>query len=108
MGNLLNAPILEKDTHVGRTVDQYFHIRHSREDDEGDAAVSSGSGDRNDKTSTGKTNSKKVLQSPDGGGLHYGISSMQGWRVHMEDAHIAQPYLFAEEECSSSSNSSSQ
>ncbi|KAL7429475.1 hypothetical protein ACHAXH_002442 [Discostella pseudostelligera] len=108
MGNLLNAPILEKDTHVGRTVDQYFHIQHSREDDEGDAAVSSGSGDRNDKTSTGKTNSKKVLQSPDGGGLHYGISSMQGWRVHMEDAHIAQPYLFAEEECSSSSKSSSQ
>mmetsp|Transcript_16974 Transcript_16974/g.35639 ORF Transcript_16974/g.35639 Transcript_16974/m.35639 type:complete len:681 (+) Transcript_16974:650-2692(+) len=29
-------------------------------------------------------------------GLPYGISSMQGWRVHMEDAHIAQPYLYAE------------
>ena len=28
--------------------------------------------------------------------LQYGISSMQGWRIHMEDAHIAQPYLFAE------------
>ena len=34
--------------------------------------------------------------SPDGGGLQFGISSMQGWRVHMEDAHIAQPFLFAE------------
>ena len=21
---------------------------------------------------------------------------MQGWRIHMEDAHIAQPFLFAE------------
>ena len=28
--------------------------------------------------------------------LAYGISSMQGWRIHMEDAHIAQPFLFAE------------
>ena len=28
--------------------------------------------------------------------LDYGISSMQGWRIHMEDAHIAQPFLFAE------------
>lgn len=106
MGNLLNAPVLEKDTHVGRTVDHYFHILNSHEDDEGDAAVRSstrsGSGGR-----SGKKNSKKVLQSPDGGGLHYGISSMQGWRVHMEDAHIAQPYLFAEEQCSSSSTSQS-
>eukprot|EP00571_Detonula_confervacea_P007758 CAMPEP_0172325312 /NCGR_PEP_ID=MMETSP1058-20130122/53682_1 /TAXON_ID=83371 /ORGANISM="Detonula confervacea, Strain CCMP 353" /LENGTH=459 /DNA_ID=CAMNT_0013041825 /DNA_START=329 /DNA_END=1705 /DNA_ORIENTATION=+ len=34
--------------------------------------------------------------SSDGGGLQYGISSMQGWRVHMEDAHIAQPFLYAE------------
>eukprot|EP00581_Thalassiosira_minuscula_P032592 CAMPEP_0183765896 /NCGR_PEP_ID=MMETSP0739-20130205/11219_1 /TAXON_ID=385413 /ORGANISM="Thalassiosira miniscula, Strain CCMP1093" /LENGTH=728 /DNA_ID=CAMNT_0026004617 /DNA_START=39 /DNA_END=2225 /DNA_ORIENTATION=+ len=34
--------------------------------------------------------------SPDGGGLAYGISSMQGWRIHMEDAHIAQPFLYAE------------
>ena len=32
----------------------------------------------------------------DNGGLHYGISSMQGWRVHMEDAHIVQPFLYAE------------
>ena len=28
--------------------------------------------------------------------LPYGISSMQGWRIHMEDAHIVQPFLFAE------------
>jgi serine/threonine protein phosphatase PrpC len=32
----------------------------------------------------------------DNGGLGYGISSMQGWRVHMEDAHIVQPFLYAE------------
>jgi serine/threonine protein phosphatase PrpC len=35
-------------------------------------------------------------QSIDDGGLQYGISSMQGWRVHMEDAHICQPFLYAE------------
>lgn len=29
--------------------------------------------------------------------LQYGVSSMQGWRVHMEDAHICQPELYAEE-----------
>lgn len=36
----------------------------------------------------------------DDGGLQYGISSMQGWRVHMEDAHICQPFLYAEAESS--------
>ncbi|KAL3817819.1 hypothetical protein ACHAXA_002686 [Cyclostephanos tholiformis] len=41
--------------------------------------------------------------SPDGGGLQYGISSMQGWRVHMEDAHIAQPFLYAERPVSAAS-----
>lgn len=30
--------------------------------------------------------------------LDYAVSSMQGWRVHMEDAHICQPTLYAEEE----------
>jgi len=35
-------------------------------------------------------------ESPDGGGMQFGISSMQGWRIHMEDAHIAQPFLYAE------------
>lgn len=49
-------------------------------------------------THTGKTHdtNKDTKQSPDGGGLQYGISSMQGWRVHMEDAHICQPFLYAE------------
>ena len=32
---------------------------------------------------------------PDGR-LVYAVSSMQGWRVHMEDAHIVQPVLYAE------------
>lgn len=31
---------------------------------------------------------------PDGV-IQYGVSSMQGWRVHMEDAHIAEPELYA-------------
>lgn len=29
--------------------------------------------------------------------LEYGISSMQGWRVHMEDSHIAETKLYAEQ-----------
>lgn len=51
MGNLLGAPITEKETHSGVTPD----------------------------------------------GLEYGISSMQGWRIHMEDAHITQGAMYAEE-----------
>lgn len=51
MGNLLVAPITEKETHRGTTED----------------------------------------------GLEYGLSSMQGWRVHMEDAHILEGSLHAEE-----------
>ena len=43
MGNLLGAPVTDKETHIGTTND---------------------------------------------GNLRYGVSSMQGWRVHMEDAHI--------------------
>jgi len=27
----------------------------------------------------------------------YGVSSMQGWRVHMEDAHITEPVVYASE-----------
>lgn len=50
MGNLLGAPVTEKETHVGKTTD----------------------------------------------GLSYGTSSMQGWRIHMEDAHVCQPVLYAE------------
>jgi serine/threonine protein phosphatase PrpC len=30
-------------------------------------------------------------------GVKYGVSTMQGWRVHMEDAHICQPHLYAQE-----------
>eukprot|EP00568_Trieres_chinensis_P013735 CAMPEP_0183294758 /NCGR_PEP_ID=MMETSP0160_2-20130417/2959_1 /TAXON_ID=2839 ORGANISM="Odontella Sinensis, Strain Grunow 1884" /NCGR_SAMPLE_ID=MMETSP0160_2 /ASSEMBLY_ACC=CAM_ASM_000250 /LENGTH=235 /DNA_ID=CAMNT_0025456119 /DNA_START=55 /DNA_END=759 /DNA_ORIENTATION=- len=51
MGNLLGAPVTEKETHLGSTPE----------------------------------------------GLPYGVSSMQGWRIHMEDAHICQPFLYAEE-----------
>jgi serine/threonine protein phosphatase PrpC len=29
-------------------------------------------------------------------GIEYGVSSMQGWRVHMEDAHICEPHLYAQ------------
>ena len=70
MGNLLGTPITDKETHVGITVDEM--------------------------TSSSSSSSSSSPSSPDGGGLRYGISSMQGWRVHMEDAHIAQPFLFAE------------
>eukprot|EP00277_Geminigera_cryophila_P029539 CAMPEP_0179486590 /NCGR_PEP_ID=MMETSP0799-20121207/62834_1 /TAXON_ID=46947 /ORGANISM="Geminigera cryophila, Strain CCMP2564" /LENGTH=106 /DNA_ID=CAMNT_0021301381 /DNA_START=147 /DNA_END=464 /DNA_ORIENTATION=+ len=27
------------------------------------------------------------------GGLQYGVSEMQGWRMHMEDAHITKPEI---------------
>lgn len=30
-------------------------------------------------------------------GIEFGVSSMQGWRIHMEDAHIAETNLYAEE-----------
>ena len=49
MGNLLGAPVIEKETHTGTTDD----------------------------------------------GIAYGVSSMQGWRVHMEDAHITEAKLYA-------------
>jgi len=52
MGNLLVAPITDKETHRGSTSD---------------------------------------------GQLTYAVSSMQGWRVHMEDAHILQGEMYAEE-----------
>ena len=50
MGNLLGAPVTDKETHRGSTKDEQ---------------------------------------------LKYGLSSMQGWRVHMEDAHIAEGELYA-------------
>jgi len=52
MGNLLGAPVTEKETHVGCTPD----------------------------------------------GIEFGVSSMQGWRVHMEDAHICEPKVYALDE----------
>lgn len=51
MGNLLGAPVTDKDTHVGVT----------------------------------------------SSGAEYGVSSMQGWRVHMEDAHITETLIYASE-----------
>ncbi|CAB9522173.1 Protein phosphatase 2C homolog 3 [Seminavis robusta] len=53
MGNLLGAPVTEKETHIG--------------------------------------------ESRDDNGLQFGVSSMQGWRIHMEDAHVAECRLFAAE-----------
>lgn len=38
----------------------------------------------------------------------FAVSSMQGWRVHMEDAHICQPELFAEERLPTRGASSSE
>ena len=52
MGNLLGAPVTEKETHVG-TVEGYD--------------------------------------------IDFAVSSMQGWRVHMEDAHITEPRIYAME-----------
>jgi serine/threonine protein phosphatase PrpC len=52
MGNLLVAPITDKETHRGETQD---------------------------------------------GQISFAVSSMQGWRVHMEDAHILQETMYAEE-----------
>lgn len=37
------------------------------------------------------------------GSLHFGLSSMQGWRVHMEDAHICLLDVYAEEPAKNSS-----
>lgn len=38
------------------------------------------------------------VNGPIGNGfLQHGVSSMQGWRVHMEDMHICQSHLYAEE-----------
>lgn len=51
MGNLLGAPVTNKETFAGTTPE----------------------------------------------GLNYAVSSMQGWRVHMEDAHITEGTLYAEE-----------
>lgn len=49
MGNLLGAPVTDKETHTGVTSE----------------------------------------------GIQYGVSTMQGWRVHMEDAHITETRMYA-------------
>jgi serine/threonine protein phosphatase PrpC len=49
MGNLLGAPVTDKETHTGVTSE----------------------------------------------GINYGVSTMQGWRVHMEDAHITETRMYA-------------
>lgn len=36
-----------------------------------------------------KPKTEKYLEHGDGNGLRYGVASMQGWRVEMEDAHRA-------------------
>lgn len=54
MGNLLGAPVTDKETHTGETAC----------------------------------------------GCKFGVSSMQGWRIHMEDAEICQPSLYAQASCS--------
>ncbi|GKY93280.1 hypothetical protein MPSEU_000295500 [Mayamaea pseudoterrestris] len=58
MGNLLGAPVVDKETHRGVTSE----------------------------------------------GHPYAVSTMQGWRVHMEDAHIIEPRLYAAELDGASSN----
>lgn len=58
MGNLLGAPITEKETHTGKTTQ----------------------------------------------GLAFGLSSMQGWRIHMEDSHICQTEIYAEQEVANGDN----
>ena len=51
MGNLLGAPVTEKETLVGEASD----------------------------------------------GMKWGVTSMQGWRIHMEDAHVAETRVYAAE-----------
>lgn len=40
-----------------------------------------------------KPKTDKFLEHGDGNGLRYGVASMQGWRVEMEDAHMAKTNL---------------
>jgi len=51
MGNLLGAPVTEKETHTGESSE----------------------------------------------GLKWGVTTMQGWRIHMEDAHVAETRMYAAE-----------
>ncbi|KAK9875420.1 hypothetical protein WA026_007813 [Henosepilachna vigintioctopunctata] len=40
-----------------------------------------------------KPMTEKFLESGEGNGLKYGVASMQGWRIEMEDAHMAKTQL---------------
>ena len=43
-----------------------------------------------------KPNTEKFNEKGNGNGLRFGISSMQGWRCEMEDAHYAKTNLSEE------------
>jgi len=38
-----------------------------------------------------QVNKEKHSQAGEGNGVRFGLSSMQGWRLHQEDDHIAEP-----------------
>lgn len=40
-----------------------------------------------------KPKTEKAQESGSGNGIRYGLCSMQGWRIEMEDAHAAQASL---------------
>lgn len=40
-----------------------------------------------------KPKTDKFLEHGEGNGLRYGVASMQGWRIEMEDAHMAKTNL---------------
>lgn len=40
-----------------------------------------------------KPKTDKILEDGNGNGLRYGVASMQGWRIEMEDAHMAKTNL---------------
>ena len=75
MGNALDAPVTEKDTSTGTS------------------SLAPTTNDGNDKSRHNKTRSKTSESSPNPNLLKYGVSSMQGWRVNMEDAHVCVPQL---------------
>lgn len=40
-----------------------------------------------------KPKTDKFLENGEGNGIRYGVASMQGWRMEMEDAHMAKTNL---------------
>ena len=73
MGNLLGAPVTEKETVRGSTL----------------YATGGGGGGDEQGNNNSNNNTEKCVR--------FAVSSMQGWRVHMEDAHITQGRLYAAE-----------